>query len=476
MSDEIKVNSENTPPRKNLATLGQVKDALNKRDEKINSLKEDLGELPQTLNMKLVKSKNLFDRKNIVEGGYTGDNGEFLTGIVSFRSDFINFNGADTLFCYVLNQNNGFTAQNMFRVSEYDSGKNHIKTSKNVMNVITDANTKYVIVSLANDLLNLDKVCLCNSEIKNRYGLYEYFEPHFEKEEPVGNIVCYGDSMTEGGTIGKTMPQIIQEYTGLITTNKGQSSQTSGFIAWRFGANDIYATFDGNRIPTSGSVSVTLYSENGDRSGGSNLFNWSSAYGIRCAVNGVNGIISKNLTGATFTRETDGEETSVMPMTKIFQRYHWSNNNDNNDQTNICIIWCGRNDIGQGSNATAKNIFANISAMIRKINTDRFIVLTVPNMADEIEAVGTERCNRIVELNSLIKKYYPNNYVDVRDAMVNRTHEIWNLSLSKTDKNLVSKGCPPTVLMGSDFLHPNETARLGYCKLIVDLMFYKGWI
>ena len=40
MSDEIKVNSENTPPRKNLATLGQVKDALDKRDKKIDSLKE----------------------------------------------------------------------------------------------------------------------------------------------------------------------------------------------------------------------------------------------------------------------------------------------------------------------------------------------------------------------------------------------------------------------------------------------------
>ena len=43
MNDEIKVNSENTPPRKNLATLGQVKDALDKRDEKISSLKEDLN-------------------------------------------------------------------------------------------------------------------------------------------------------------------------------------------------------------------------------------------------------------------------------------------------------------------------------------------------------------------------------------------------------------------------------------------------
>lgn len=40
MSDEIKVNSE--LPQK-LATLGQVKDALGKRDKKIDSLKEDLS-------------------------------------------------------------------------------------------------------------------------------------------------------------------------------------------------------------------------------------------------------------------------------------------------------------------------------------------------------------------------------------------------------------------------------------------------
>ena len=41
MSAEIKVNSENTLS-KNLATLGQVKDALVKRDEKIGNLTEDL--------------------------------------------------------------------------------------------------------------------------------------------------------------------------------------------------------------------------------------------------------------------------------------------------------------------------------------------------------------------------------------------------------------------------------------------------
>ena len=48
MGDEIKVNSENTL-RKNLATLGQVKDALGKRDEKISSLKEDITYVTETI-------------------------------------------------------------------------------------------------------------------------------------------------------------------------------------------------------------------------------------------------------------------------------------------------------------------------------------------------------------------------------------------------------------------------------------------
>ena len=51
MSDKIKVNSENTPPRKNLATLGQVKDALDQRDEKIASLKEDLSDVSEQINV-----------------------------------------------------------------------------------------------------------------------------------------------------------------------------------------------------------------------------------------------------------------------------------------------------------------------------------------------------------------------------------------------------------------------------------------
>lgn len=43
MSDEVKVQNPTGTPTKNLVTLGQVKDALNKRDKKIGKLTEDLS-------------------------------------------------------------------------------------------------------------------------------------------------------------------------------------------------------------------------------------------------------------------------------------------------------------------------------------------------------------------------------------------------------------------------------------------------
>lgn len=72
MSDEIKVNSENTPPRKNLATLGQVKDALDKRDEKIESLKKHLDEVKREIGGESIVSVDVEYYANPKHGSNTG--------------------------------------------------------------------------------------------------------------------------------------------------------------------------------------------------------------------------------------------------------------------------------------------------------------------------------------------------------------------------------------------------------------------
>lgn len=69
MSDEINVNS--VPLPQNLATLGQVKDALDQRDKKIDSLKEDIGNWSTSeihFNRFEKDFKNVFNRTEYDDG------------------------------------------------------------------------------------------------------------------------------------------------------------------------------------------------------------------------------------------------------------------------------------------------------------------------------------------------------------------------------------------------------------------------
>lgn len=87
MSDKIKVNSENTPPRKNLATLGQVKDALDQRDEKIASLKEDIGDLNSSIDS--IKEIGLSSKVNFSTGGLDPSNGSITDNAERLHSDIV---------------------------------------------------------------------------------------------------------------------------------------------------------------------------------------------------------------------------------------------------------------------------------------------------------------------------------------------------------------------------------------------------
>ena len=93
MSDEVKVNSENALAKK-IATLGQVKDALDKRDEKIDSLKEDLVELNNvtfdtSVNLLNIEDEELQLNKRFanVSGSYIMDSaGHILSGFTPCKS------------------------------------------------------------------------------------------------------------------------------------------------------------------------------------------------------------------------------------------------------------------------------------------------------------------------------------------------------------------------------------------------------
>lgn len=78
------------------------------------------------------------------------------------------------------------------------------------------------------------------------------------------------------------------------------------------------------------------------------------------------------------------------------------------------IIWVGRNDPGAGiSQATS---LANVAAMVAALPGTRYVVMSVIN--SQSEPAGSTAYNNIVALNAALKAAYPNNYLDIRAALV----------------------------------------------------------
>ena len=150
--DEIKVNSENTPPRKNLATLGQVKDALDKRDEKIDSLKGDLDDFKEVLN---VTDSNLLNTVSVSLDTYVNK-----SGIESTNDSFCTYKMIDVsnylgqkLYC------NGTGISTVLRaVSFYKSDGSYLTGVENINSggyIIPPIFAKYATVSVPyNDRTN----------------------------------------------------------------------------------------------------------------------------------------------------------------------------------------------------------------------------------------------------------------------------------------------------------------------------------
>lgn len=211
MSDEIKVNSENTPPRKNLATLGQVKDALDKRDEKISSLKGDLDVLQYDYNT-LFDFNNSFNRWNqndLISGTLKVDDGTIIEGTNSNTCNYLK--RTDNYICSTVTQNDGITVSGYYqRIAQYDVNKNFIKCSYGGSEpILLDDNCKYVRVSITKSQRN---VCV----YFNSDGTLVAYTPYHEDSKKIKNdyfpsskvvtaysgkkMCSFGDSITAHGT------------------------------------------------------------------------------------------------------------------------------------------------------------------------------------------------------------------------------------------------------------------------------------
>lgn len=283
------------------------------------------------------------------------------------------------------------------------------------------------------------------------------------------NIVCWGDSLTAGGSAGKSYPAYLQELIGenVRVTNRGRGGECSGTIAWRQGGNIFIANEDFT-IPATVEESVTFG------------FDFSSGYynnfsntndNLACSIDGIEGRLDINVSSsptAIFKRSTDGEEVLVKSGTQIVstQAIH---------DDSLVIIWVGRNDMAFAYPHQINGVTSNIQAMIDKLTptVKRFLIISCTTTINE--TAGSQSHNWVTSLNTQLKTLYPNNFVDIENYLVNQC--IYDMELTPTEIDLekISKGTIPPQLM-ADATHPNNATREYIAKYIYGELNKRGWI
>ena len=285
MSDEVKVqNPTGTLSRKNLATLGQVKDALDKRDKKIDSLTEDLsnkitkfyapnqGEthLADSDNGKIMdmmlygKSsqdgtptpENLVEIKSVVNptvkvfgknlwnpilGGYiSGNNGSIVetSKTQSAVTDFIKTSGKD-ITVIARNFSSAIGSSYTYRIGLYNVEKKWIKNifpsdgNKYSINTFNTTGTEYIRVSAPSGIYDTIQI-----EKGSEATSYEpYTEQSVQLPYALNAIpVTSGGNVTIGGQqyiadyVDVERGKVVRKINKLILT--GEENWQMGFENW----------------------------------------------------------------------------------------------------------------------------------------------------------------------------------------------------------------------------------------------------
>ena len=300
MSDEIKVNSE--LPQK-LATLGQVKDALDKRDAKIDSLKEELGDIAKS-----ITSKNLLNPNRVTVGKRMYVDGSVHELDSDFYTDFIAVKPNQHIYSSFLNDTGNFVRVQMRHVCAYDANKT-VLPSKGQANIgydyLVPDGVAYIVVTFTeNDDIEHKQLEVSDTGITS---FEEYFAPYIElkvQEQIYKNTSDIADLENTVGNISSDVKRLNKEKNVVLVSKTPQGiarrENHRRFHLWEMPKEYDFATpfnifTDGNSFKTDFNAesymnnysNVKYLSPNGDDSGdGTFEHPWKSFGKIR-EINGV---------------------------------------------------------------------------------------------------------------------------------------------------------------------------------------------
>jgi len=290
-------------------------------------------------------------------------------------------------------------------------------------------------------------------------------------------IECWGDSLTDGDTVGVTTPYpsaLAALLPDRVVNNRGLSGRTSLQVATAQGGVPSMLTVASNTIPSVGAVAVTL-TQNGNFSskGGYTPLNFTGTlFGIRGTLNvSHNASVPEDAGPSTFTRESAGSETLIPDHTPFIL--------DTDDfERSVPVVWVGRNDLISFKSGTTSYdndfVLGNIEAMIAAIKPlkKRFVILTTTEASWEY--VGRPQKDEdaflsILAINYEIMRRWPDNAIDVRKALVNSYDSGEAGDVTAFGRNQI----PPS--LQQDGLHLNDAGYAIVAGLVANFITAKGW-
>jgi hypothetical protein len=271
-------------------------------------------------------------------------------------------------------------------------------------------------------------------------------------------IIGSGDSLTmgTGGTPYTTQLMTIEPDWNVI--NMGVGGETSTTIAGRMGGRPMLVTVAGSRIPTSGGVTVTLSSDDGEAPPLPLLQN-AGAGGVNpVRIAGVEGTLSVSGTGPytyTFTRSLPGSAVTTngfFPLiTQAMRDY----------RSGIHVLWWGIND----GATDASHIIARIRALTEWLTdpVPRYLV------------VGTSGGIGRATINQQLLQEFGRRYINVLAYLLSDA-AFTESDITKTAQDIIDIGntTVPTSFR-FDSTHFNDIGYWLLAKLVRDRILEMEW-
>lgn len=267
------------------------------------------------------------------------------------------------------------------------------------------------------------------------------------KADTSDRIVCWGDSLTVAANLDSYPEQLQQRY-GIRCANYGVGGETAQAIAMRQGAIPFYV--EPFSIPESGSVAIEIVD---DRGKGTAI----GVFGIEgvnaATIAGVKGNIAYIDDVLTFTRIGRGEAVEVTERTRVITMAM-----QNRRENDIIIIWSGSNN-GYSSSGVQELIDIQ-EDMIAYSGSEKYIIIGLTSL---------DYMSDIDGVNRIMKEYWGDRYVDLREYMVTEQCLIdHGITPTETDIADIARGEIPASLR-QDTIHGNQI----FYDIVADMVAEK---